>query len=531
MKTSSTQVNQLLDQENYLDAIFELSKLIVDPKATFNQVSEYFSVIQSIIRSKLNVSDDSKKIVKHFQKINTHEYFSAIEICVLSVMLDPSFPHESVAEIEESVVKRIESFMEKNSSNDTVYALGYLLLSNAFLSLDDVAQEDDEDSDNDEEKDDDDDEEMGAKRQKLEKKSEEEKSDNEDDEEEEEQEETVDEEYNMSGAETGDEKTETTYADEVTLSHYQEQADRTLDTGISKYPDFSLFYRNKASLYNITDFNNDVALENILKAKEICEEPSVYYTEGMIRQDLNMHKEAIELFNKCLEQEPNDPYTFYNIAQSYERLSEVDQAMSYYEKAIQFKSDLASAYAGRARQYLAKNNVDLALADYKKALKLDEENAEILFERAIMYRDVVKDQKLALADFEAAQEMDPDNEAMQLGLISQEKLMMCNKEIEESEENDWHAYFARGQLYLELMSKPALAMEDFNRAVGMPSGDKQAIIFLNMGYASIELGEFEAAKQNFQKAIATDTTEGQVYATKGKNALEEMQAVLDEQSA
>jgi tetratricopeptide (TPR) repeat protein len=509
-------VTRLLHQGEWTQALQMLAKMIANPSITYAQLSECYAQMQSILRSHLDVRRNGHQLLDNFLDVDENSLnYIANEICVLTILLDPNFPHKNVSEIESLVLKRIEKFMEFNRENDKLGALCYLLLSNAYLSMNDFENEDDskEEAEEENEPEEKEEEEQLEVEEASEKAVEDDKQ---------EEEVTFSNEADDEKEDDNVEESEEEEEEEATFSKHEETADKMLDIGISKYPDFSLLYRNKASLYNITGVSNENALEYILKAKEICEEPSIYYTEGMIRQDLGMYSEAIALFNKSLETEPNDAHTYYNIAQCYENLSEIEKALEFYAKTIELKPDHASAYASRAKLYAVNDKIQLALDNYNSALKIAPDNAETLFERGLLYRDVLADQDAALKDFERAHEVDPDDQNIQLALLAQEKLIICIKDIADSEPNDWSVYLSRGQLYLELMNKPSLALEDFNTALEMSTGRSQAILYLNRGYAHIELTEFELAKQDMEKAVELDTTVDHVYAKKAKKAIKEL---------
>ena len=91
---------------------------------------------------------------------------------------------------------------------------------------------------------------------------------------------------------------------------------------------------------------------------------SAFYNTGNdIRNEGNLSV-AIQLFEKSLEYEDDNPSAYNNIASIYKMMKKYDLAESYYKKALEVNPDYRMAYLRLAMLYAVTNQKSLAIDNF-----------------------------------------------------------------------------------------------------------------------------------------------------------------------
>jgi len=118
--------------------------------------------------------------------------------------------------------------------------------------------------------------------------------------------------------------------------------------------------------------------------------------------------EAVADFTKAIEYSPDDPENYYNRAVMYREMRELDKAIADYDKYIPMMAGnpvyQADGYInlGIAKAMLGRR--EEAVADFTKVIELDPKRPNGYRARAVMYRELKKDD-LAAADEKKAAEL------------------------------------------------------------------------------------------------------------------------------
>ena len=103
--------------------------------------------------------------------------------------------------------------------------------------------------------------------------------------------------------------------------------------------------------------------------------------EGLIEQGINefnidAYDEAIRIFKKVLEMNPDYPDALYYRALAWANKGDYNQAIADFTKAVEKDPLDTDSLIGRGDVWQSKGNVKRALADFKKALNMDPDNLD-----------------------------------------------------------------------------------------------------------------------------------------------------------
>ena len=242
------------------------------------------------------------------------------------------------------------------------------------------------------------------------------------------------------------------------------------------------------------------------------------FQKGNFLMMLDQMDEAIEVYSRAIELNPNHAASYSNRGAAYCGRDEFDLAIADYNKAIELDPELAQAYSNRGAAYWGKDEFDLAIADYNKAIELDPKLAHAYYNRGATYRaEGAFD--LAIADCTKAIELDPKLAGAynNRGVAYRVKgafdfaIADCTKAIELDPELA-SAYNDRGAAYIE---KGAFdrALADCTKAIELDP--KLAQAYNNRGAAYGAKGELDRALADYNKAIELDPNYAEAYNNRG----------------
>ncbi len=123
-------------------------------------------------------------------------------------------------------------------------------------------------------------------------------------------------------------------------------------------------------------------LEESMKMQTRMEEPfqeifGIYVTQGNELFREGRYENAVEMYDKATEINPDCYEAFLGQGVAYTRLQRYDEAIAAYNKAIRTSSDKADAWYGKARCYALKNDTDMAVDNLRQAIALNPDIREM----------------------------------------------------------------------------------------------------------------------------------------------------------
>ena len=100
------------------------------------------------------------------------------------------------------------------------------------------------------------------------------------------------------------------------------------------------------------------------------------FDQGLDRFNIDEYDEAIEIFKKVLEMNPDHPDALYYIALAWANKGDYSQAIADFTKAMEKDPLDTDSLIGRGQAWKSKGKVKRALADFKKALNMDPDNPD-----------------------------------------------------------------------------------------------------------------------------------------------------------
>jgi len=140
------------------------------------------------------------------------------------------------------------------------------------------------------------------------------------------------------------------------------------------------------------------ASENIAKCKE-----------GWQLTEKGHYSRAVDWYFECIEtgnlSNSTLSRTYRNIGITYRRMGEYETAIEYFDKAITLNpADIQNDYINRGNARSGLRQYDMALADYEKALEIKPNNGAAVFNRGIVYERLGRTDE-AISDFKLAPEL------------------------------------------------------------------------------------------------------------------------------
>ena len=214
-----------------------------------------------------------------------------------------------------------------------------------------------------------------------------------------------------------------------------------------------------------------------VEAQNIKRPESYNYQRGREAMQEQKYDEAIEYFNKDLNENPKNGYSFVWIASLRDYRQEFGQALTAADLALKYlpKKDVdyvAYAYSTRAGIYLHIQDSVKALADYNEAIRLKPKDTQPYEERAQLFYEQGK-YDLASADYRKMVELKPGDVMGYMGLgrnaNAQERWEEAIKQFDyvtklESEYSSGYSFRAESYIGLEKWNE---ATDDIIKALSI----------------------------------------------------------------
>lgn len=171
--------------------------------------------------------------------------------------------------------------------------------------------------------------------------------------------------------------------EEILISMDMDQEDHALQLVLSELQKGNTDYRLhwvKADIHRIKKEYEEALSEYTGLEKDLPDNADIDYKRGLCLQKLGRTEEAIQAFQRTLQKDATHPRVNHELMKIYSRQFDQYELKSSYGlalKAINAQLELvedAYYYIERGLLYMDNYNMDLALADYEKALELEPDN-------------------------------------------------------------------------------------------------------------------------------------------------------------
>jgi Tfp pilus assembly protein PilF len=172
---------------------------------------------------------------------------------------------------------------------------------------------------------------------------------------------------------------------------------------------------NNMALASIDIGEFELAEAHYRESLAIEPQPAIYNDLGFVLERQGLPFEAVDMYRKSLELDPESATTHYNLAASLARSGEFAEAEPHFRAVIE-KNPSTQAYTGLGIVLWEQGRADEAIASLQSAIKADPKNAAAydqlgtiqvqqgkLEEAASTYRSLVRSQPSAAAHQELAQ--------------------------------------------------------------------------------------------------------------------------------
>jgi tetratricopeptide (TPR) repeat protein len=142
-----------------------------------------------------------------------------------------------------------------------------------------------------------------------------------------------------------------------------------------------------------------------------------YYEKGLEKAQLGQFEEAIKLFNKSIELQPEDYFSWYNRGIAKNKLGLYEESLSDFNQTINLAPEYKKGYLNRGTTKKHLTDYNGAIADYTFAIKLDPGYADAYYNRGLVF-ELLSKRDSACIDFNKANELGQKK--------AQSKIEKCN---------------------------------------------------------------------------------------------------------
>jgi tetratricopeptide (TPR) repeat protein len=231
------------------------------------------------------------------------------------------------------------------------------------------------------------------------------------------------------------------------------------------------FYRNRSISY--WEFGlKENSVVDLYEARKISKDSDIDRLLGLRLLALGRRDEAFKLFDECIKDSPNFYEGYLARGNVLFVMEEYRKARQDYCKALILNPQSLEAYVNIAATFQKNENFTKSLEILNCALEVSSYKCSFAFENRAMVYIAFGEYGKALVDISRAIILDPDNSEY---------------------------YSNRGAIY-QCIKEKTRAFHDFKTAVSLNSNN--FIAYFNLGNIFIEQGNWEFAKDSFDKSIS-----------------------------
>ncbi|MCD8528614.1 MAG: tetratricopeptide repeat protein [Chitinophagales bacterium] len=256
-------------------------------------------------------------------------------------------------------------------------------------------------------------------------------------------------------------------------------------------------------------------LDSLIKAQP--HNADAYYDRALYFYNKdNTPKALADVYSALFIDSLKEDY-YYLAGDVYLDLGEVQKAADLMSKAINLMPDNEEFYLRAIEYNLYLKNYQLALQFTNYLLEKNKYNADCLFFRGLVYKEM-DDKAKAISNFQTCVEVDPQyyNAYMQMGLLySRDKddlALQYFKNALRVEPDSREAMYAIAYHY-QAKKEYSAAIKEYKEMVKLNPKDHEA--FFNIGHCYIELDSLDKAYKNFDIAVKVNPTYTGAYYMKG----------------
>lgn len=239
-------------------------------------------------------------------------------------------------------------------------------------------------------------------------------------------------------------------------------------------------------------------------AKWLPEKAGIWLRLGVALRLGNNPEQAIKVYNRSLELDPENFIVYNNRGNAYSDLHNFGQALEDYNQAIQLNPEYALAYNNRGNLYHELSEFKLALTDFDLAIKLEPNNAKYYRRRGNLYYSFGKI-KNAILNFNLSLDNDPNDTGSLYSLVLalrtegefEEAIEVCLRIVKLAPE-DYSAHNGLGYLFIQIQEL-GLAEQHLLEAIKLK---KEPLPYLNLGIVNWLTNHIEEAYEFFHKGLA-----------------------------
>ncbi|MCK5397524.1 MAG: tetratricopeptide repeat protein [Thermoplasmata archaeon] len=131
-----------------------------------------------------------------------------------------------------------------------------------------------------------------------------------------------------------------------------------------------------------------------------------WFNRGVALEKIGQSEQAVECFDKALEQNPNDSWAWFNKGVSLHRIGLLGESLFCYDKALEFNPNDPDLLSNKGIALRTLGRTEEALECYKKALSIDPADSGIWSNMGVTYR-VMGMNDAALEAYNKALKIDP----------------------------------------------------------------------------------------------------------------------------
>ncbi len=247
-----------------------------------------------------------------------------------------------------------------------------------------------------------------------------------------------------------------------------------------------------------------------------------YFNRGAFYYSVKQYEHALAEYDKAVELAPQEGANYFSRGRVYHLLEKYEQALQDYTRAMD-QGDLTQemrvrACVARARVWLHFNQLDKSLQDLQEANKLQPLDADIYYERGLVYMWQGEFRK-ALVEFQQAAQYEPDNSEyvyrVGTGFYALDDAATAVQHFTQAIQMNptmAEAYVDRGVAYGRLgqMDKK---IGDLQKAIDLKPD--YAMAYYNLGNTYYQMKEYPKAIEFLSKTIELKPDYLEAYTTRG----------------
>ena len=252
--------------------------------------------------------------------------------------------------------------------------------------------------------------------------------------------------------------------------------------------------------------------------EESLSEDEILCINGEKERNKGNYKEAINLFTKSIQINPNSFKAFFNRAFTFDKIGLYNQAICDYTSTITLKPNHSFCFYNRGITYNKMGDYEKSIYDFTKAIQLEPNKPEFYFNRACLFKNT-KQYQNAINDYTRVISLFPKlyTPVYNRG-ICYEKLRIYQSSIKDFEactkmaKNNIHPLYHLATIY-KILEKYDKSMDYLKKVIEIKPDYSPA--YHDIGVILTQLGDNQSAIKYFNKSIELDGKKPIYYHNRG----------------